>query len=236
MSADNGGAPLIACNREFIFECEDDPKNQYYRETVKHLPEFYDEDVFIDSTEFSNLILRFLMDNSVGINFAGEPTNMLIRKDVVWDVGMFKTDLVQACDYEYWSRLGSNYGVLLISDVLSKFRIHEGSATNRNMKKDGFKKSHIDLLAVIHDFLYHPVYVQFREVVGETGRRKLLRYASSLLNRVKARARNAGDGDEKGELNRFFAKYPIYGVAATGRHSSHVMRAIRSCIRGVIRK
>jgi glycosyltransferase involved in cell wall biosynthesis len=230
IAAQGCGTPFIVCNREFIFECTEEHR-RYYTETVKHLGQLYCKDTLVPHTDFSRLILAFLTNKNVGNNFVGEPTNILIRKDAIYEVGWFNPELIQCCDYEYWSRLGSNYGAYIIPDILSRFRIHQGSTTNYNRREMAFRKDHLDLLAVIHDYLFHPLYLQFRQAIGEEGRAELLRYATNTLKRTKSCANDAAGGQEKMEFQRFMDKYPVYAELFNRDNFDYVKKTLRGYLK-----
>jgi glycosyltransferase involved in cell wall biosynthesis len=230
IAAEDENAPLIACNRDFVFDDPDDPGNDYYRNTVKHLCSFHEKRTVVPNSEFSRLIMRFLTDNSVCINFVGEPSNMLIRRELMYDLGMFNPNLVQWCDYEYWSRLGSNHGIILVPEVLAKFRIHRGSTTAGNSRERAFMTS-LDLPAVFQDFLFAPVYRRFRDAIGEEGRRRLRQYAVNLLKNAQARAAAACNGEEKLAWLEFMEKYPAYRDDLEEPNLKHVARTVRRYLR-----
>jgi predicted O-linked N-acetylglucosamine transferase (SPINDLY family)/GT2 family glycosyltransferase len=71
-----------------------------------------------------------LFDNP--INKIGEPTTVLIRKEVFEKLGLFNPELCQLVDLEMWLRIMSLYKVGYVDKVLSHFRIHSQQQTRRN--------------------------------------------------------------------------------------------------------
>jgi predicted O-linked N-acetylglucosamine transferase (SPINDLY family)/predicted SAM-dependent methyltransferase/GT2 family glycosyltransferase len=67
------------------------------------------------------------------INKFGEPTTVLIRKDMFNRVGYFNSNLCQLVDLEMWLRIISECKVGYIDRYLSHFRLHENQQTNRNI-------------------------------------------------------------------------------------------------------
>ncbi len=65
-------------------------------------------------------------------NKIGEPTAVLLRKDVFDKVGLFSTTLKQALDVEYWYRVMKYYDVLFINEKLVSFRLHDNQASHIN--------------------------------------------------------------------------------------------------------
>ena len=79
--------------------------------------------------------LDLLQDSNIlnnPINKVGEPSTVLIRKEVFDAVGVFNPDFCQLVDLEMWLRIMSQYKVGYIDRVLSKFRIHAQQQTQKN--------------------------------------------------------------------------------------------------------
>jgi predicted O-linked N-acetylglucosamine transferase (SPINDLY family)/GT2 family glycosyltransferase len=71
------------------------------------------------------------------INKIGEPTTVLIKKEIFNRVGLFNSDLCQVVDLEMWLRIISECKVGFINKYLSHFRLHEHQQTNRNSSQKG---------------------------------------------------------------------------------------------------
>jgi predicted O-linked N-acetylglucosamine transferase (SPINDLY family)/GT2 family glycosyltransferase len=71
------------------------------------------------------------------INKIGEPTTVLIKKEMFDKVGLFNSDLCQLVDLEMWLRIVSQCKVGFVNKYLSHFRLHEHQQTNRNSAKNG---------------------------------------------------------------------------------------------------
>jgi predicted O-linked N-acetylglucosamine transferase (SPINDLY family)/GT2 family glycosyltransferase len=71
------------------------------------------------------------------INKIGEPTTVLIKKEMFNRVGLFNSDLCQIVDLEMWLRIISECKVGFVNKYLSHFRLHEHQQTNRNSSKEG---------------------------------------------------------------------------------------------------
>ncbi len=67
-------------------------------------------------------------------NKVGEPTAVLLKKEVFNKVGFFRTDLKQSLDYEYWYRVFAKYHIGFINKELISFRIHKMQASSVNSK------------------------------------------------------------------------------------------------------
>ncbi|MAY23657.1 MAG: glycosyl transferase family 2 [Flavobacteriaceae bacterium] len=68
-------------------------------------------------------------------NKIGEPSLVLLKKEVFDKVGYFDTRLSQTLDFEYWYRLMPFYKIAFVDKVLIKFRLHGGQATQKNEKR-----------------------------------------------------------------------------------------------------
>jgi len=69
------------------------------------------------------------------INKFGEPTTVLIRKEVFDNIGGFDPELRQLVDVEMWLRIMSQYKIGFADKVLSQWRIHPEQQTRRNARE-----------------------------------------------------------------------------------------------------
>lgn len=94
-------------------------------------------------------------------NFVGEPTAVMLHRNVFSRFGLFNPYLIQICDFEYWIRVASNGGLVYVPEILTAFRCHgkATSAVNRNSRKF---RTHLDELVCYHEMLFHPLYEQLR--------------------------------------------------------------------------
>jgi predicted O-linked N-acetylglucosamine transferase (SPINDLY family) len=82
------------------------------------------------------------------INKIGEPTTVLIKKEMFDRVGLFNSDLCQLVDLEMWLRIISECKVGFVDRYLSHFRLHEQQQTNKNSTKAGVIS--LDFLRFFH--------------------------------------------------------------------------------------
>jgi glycosyltransferase involved in cell wall biosynthesis/radical SAM superfamily enzyme YgiQ (UPF0313 family) len=75
-----------------------------------------------------------LFNNS--INKIGEPSTVLIKKEVFERVGLFDSEIYHLIDLDMWFRIMNQFKVGFVNNVLSYFRIHSKQATYENTKKD----------------------------------------------------------------------------------------------------
>lgn len=69
-------------------------------------------------------------------NWIGEPTAVMVRRQVLEHVGLFNVRLLQRTDLEMWLRIAFFYRVGFVPDSLATFRVHRRSASMNNQKSD----------------------------------------------------------------------------------------------------
>ena len=69
-----------------------------------------------------------------GSNIIGEPSHVLIRKNVFNEIGYFNPSIIQLIDIDMWYRILLKYKVGFINESLSVFRIHDNQLSNKNKK------------------------------------------------------------------------------------------------------
>jgi glycosyltransferase involved in cell wall biosynthesis len=155
------GATLVVCDRSFEFEPE--------------VPAAYKER-FLNTRNENSMTNRFrgaagLIDQTTfaahlaeypEINCVGEPTVVMFRRSAIEKFGYFNAELIQFVDWEYWARLASNEGLYYIPTKLAMFRIHGGSTTMSNMNTERFRASVLDVLILLHEFVYNAHYAPVR--------------------------------------------------------------------------
>ena len=89
------------------------------------------------------------------INKIGEPSTVLIRKEVFEKVGSFNPEFCQLVDLEMWLRIMSQYKIAFVDKILSHFRIHSQQQTRRNAASKE---------AILSDYqkLFHAIYSDTR--------------------------------------------------------------------------
>ncbi len=68
------------------------------------------------------------------LNKIGEPSTVLIRKEVFDKVGLFDNSLCQLIDVDMWLRIMTTYKIGFIDEKLSYFRVHPGQQTLKNIE------------------------------------------------------------------------------------------------------
>lgn len=83
--------------------------------------------------------LDLLQDNNFfkpPYNKIGEPTNVLVRREVFGQIGLFDSTFQQLADLEMWWRIMSYHKIAFIEETLASFRIHPKQATSDNLNRD----------------------------------------------------------------------------------------------------
>jgi len=170
---------FVAGERNFVIEegVEDDLR-QFYENSVITLNDMFRGKSRILPAEFSGAILK----GGVGLNFVGEPTSVMIRRETCFQYSFFNRNLVHLCDLEYWTRLGTNEGLVYIAEILSDFRVHNRSASAHNHAHRHFQLECLDKIILLHDYLYHPHYFNLRKMPDSEG---------ILSNQLRHEIRNA---------------------------------------------
>ena len=123
---------LVYSRRDFLFDINN-KKNIEWVNTYKTLHESWDTIKIANNRVYKGTDL--LKDNNLfefPKNKIGEPTAVLLKKEVFNKVGYFSTTLKQALDIEYWYRVMKFYDVLFIDEALISFRLHNNQASNIN--------------------------------------------------------------------------------------------------------
>jgi glycosyltransferase involved in cell wall biosynthesis len=156
-------SPFVVCERRFIVERGvADILKDFYENQVIPLNKIFPGKARITAREFSQAVL----EKGVGENFIGEPSSVMIRRDLFFDYSCFNPNLVHLCDLEYWTRIGTHEGMALIPEPLNRFRVHCESASAHNHASRGVELACVDRLVLLHDYLFHPVYANMRQAPG----------------------------------------------------------------------
>lgn len=121
------------------------------------------------------------------VNKIGEPSAVLLKKEVFDTVGFFSEVLRQTLDIEFWYRLMKKYDVVYMDEKLLSFRLHNNQATFINAK------NHLDESTLFN----HSIYKKLFWNLCFTSQKKLFYEFNpfgkkivnllNLLNRVKRR-------------------------------------------------
>jgi glycosyltransferase involved in cell wall biosynthesis len=204
--------PFAACFRNFLVEPgTPDSSLNLYRNNVSQITGLY-RDVWLPP----EAVARFATRN-VGINFVGEPTVTLLRRDVFTTVGNFDPAIIQRVDTEFWVRAGLIAGIAMERTVLASFRVHPGSASATNYARRQFADNYLDTLVFFWRYLHDPAYELLRSVAEKDG---LLGQVRDVFRKIRRDAEQSVQttGGEQGELlrrewQRLLSAYPSIEMA-----------------------
>nr|WP_321233415.1 glycosyltransferase [uncultured Psychroserpens sp.] len=128
-------AGLVACKREFIIDDNVDRDKidnwlKIYGDLQNHLNLDFKPVALITKSIFKSK--QFY---AAPVNFVGEPSAVMFKKNLIDDIGYFRDDLNQFLDFEYWFQILKKTPIIILKDSLIKFRIHENQATQKNKGK-----------------------------------------------------------------------------------------------------
>jgi hypothetical protein len=78
---------------------------------------------------------QFLLDwakKGLRPNIVGEPSFVMLRKNVLDRIKPFREDLAQALDVEMWVRILGVSDLYWVDDILGSFRVHPQGTSNKN--------------------------------------------------------------------------------------------------------
>ncbi len=143
-------AQFVCCRRDFLFApevpqsvCED------YHITTQRIDAFYGGRSPMSAEQFARGVVARFRDNLVG-----EPPVTLLHRGVFEKCGWFNPNLIMACDYEFWNRVGSVTGVVFIPAVLATFRVHGKSTSAENLARREFRMTLLDWFILLHEVAY----------------------------------------------------------------------------------
>jgi hypothetical protein len=200
-----GDSSFIVSRRDFLFDSSVKPETKkYYQQELLTLSRLRAaRSGFIDSSELSSLAA-----DHPGLNFIGEPTCVMFKRENAIDAGPFDENLSQICDLEYWFRLTTKSGLMYIDSSLASFRIHADSTTSGNvLSKPKFRPRYIDTLILSFRMLYDPKYTAFRTQISSSQRSRLELYFQTRV----LEAQEAFKKDEniaRDFFERLFISYP----------------------------
>ncbi len=166
--------------------------------------------VYISPEKISVLAVQ-----NISMNFIGEPTVIMFKKECIDELGPFNSDLIQICDLEYFLRIACKYGVKYVPKQLTYFRVHKGSASSANFSERVFSMKNFDPIIMVHQLLYDKQYSLFRNALNGVQKIKLkLFFESRVYESYQSAMRSPSNNLEKFEYVAL--KYPEIGRLRKG--------------------
>lgn len=144
------------CRRQILFDKEIADITRKNYESIPSLDVMFSGKTKVSPGTFIEAIL------SERRNFLGEPTSMLLRREVFNRFGYFNPNLVQLCDLEYWIKIGVNCGLVYVPETLATFRLHSASASTLNSNRRIFRSELLDGLVLLREFAFNPLFEPLR--------------------------------------------------------------------------
>lgn len=148
---------LVFSRRNFLYP----ERNNFVDEMLTNYKELHVHWTNLRSINSGPKLLKecyCLLDTPV--NKVGEPTAVLLKKDVFRKVGFFNERLVQVLDYEYWYRVFKYYKIGFIDEELATFRLHDMQASQRNVYNNGHDNMLFDKMLYDKLFFQLPFNIQ----------------------------------------------------------------------------
>lgn len=217
--AGGGGASLVSCGRNFLFEADTSQEvREWYEKNERAIGETWGSEESISSERFCEEILARPFSNLIG-----EPTAVLLRREVFRSFGDFNSHLVMSCDLEYWARVAVHRGFRRIAEPLAAFRVHGGATSAMNRANRNFRMNVLDDLVILHEFVFHPMYEPLRVAASHLPAldlasmfRKKAQWAWSVAERT-ARNRTLPDPALMAQWQEVAQGYPEIAKAAGQR-------------------
>lgn len=155
---------FVFCYRDFIFEDGTPDATRRYLEGQRNLVSKWFEHGELPPNDLIHLAIR-----EDPRNLIGEPTVVMLTKDLFQRTGPFNKHLIHLCDAEYWVRAGSRSGIACCQSILATFRVHPSSTTTANDRFRGYRKATLDPLVIMHDWLFAAEYEPLRSQAAAIG-------------------------------------------------------------------
>ncbi len=195
---------IAVCKRTFVLDKDaDETKRNYYNKKVVTFEKWGIKSK--EAVHLEPILISTMAVSNICLNFIGEPTSIMLKKDVLADRGFFNPDIAQICDLEYFVRIASKFGIKYIPTQLTYFRIHKDSTTETNITDKAYTLSHLDPIVTVHQYLYDKSYTAFRENLSILENIKL---RSFFRVRVHEAYKKAKDAVTLSKFEAIAVKYP----------------------------
>lgn len=163
------GTGLVFCRREVLLEDPADPAAQRWRERYGVLDtQFHD----LHPWNCGRNLFEQWLRHGFRMNFIGEPTAVMVRRECFQRLGLFHTRMHQGPDFEMWARVLFHYHVAFLAEPLCTFRYHSGSASQANHRGN---RSWLDMLWLLEGLLSDAEIRRAYPALGRQRGREVLR-------------------------------------------------------------
>lgn len=147
---------LIVCRRDFVYEDGTTEETRQFYEQHINPERLFGESSYIPPKEICHVAIKLF-----GVNFFGEPTATLVRREAFARYGLFNPDLAMICDTEYWVRVAVHRGFTYLPKTLASFRVHGGSTSAYHFAKRRYRIT-LDGVILINEYVNNPTFEPIR--------------------------------------------------------------------------
>lgn len=147
---------IVACQRIFAFG---EGVSESTQQDFLNLPTL--SLLFPDAGMISAEAYRAAVVDLLDVNFVGEPTAVMLHRNVFEKFGYFNPALIQLCDFEFWTRIAVHTGIAYVPRPLATFRVHKDATSAKNAAQNDYGIE-LDILSMLHDFVFLPTYAPLR--------------------------------------------------------------------------
>ncbi|UJH92517.1 glycosyltransferase [Antarcticibacterium sp. 1MA-6-2] len=159
---ENNSIGLVACKRQLILE---QPRS---REIKDWIDNYFDLQQDLKEISGKFLLTRSLFKENIffkdPVNKIGEPSTVLFKKKLIKKVGLFREDLEQVLDYEFYFRILKYENIVILNEELVGFRLHKHQTTNVNREREIADYAAFDRI-LYDDFFWHLSYVEQKRLL-----------------------------------------------------------------------
>lgn len=157
---------LVFCPRELILTktAEHDPGCMDVYRYAKNVHKAWSE---MRSVNVGSELLAHSDFFKSPLNKIGEPSNVLLRKQIFEKVGLFDSDLYQTLDMDMWFRIMCQCKIGFVDKFLVKFRIHPKQASYTNLGLINALDNHILRAKMLYSPSYSIANQQIQQQFGK---------------------------------------------------------------------
>jgi glycosyltransferase involved in cell wall biosynthesis len=122
---------IVASRHAYKAEDDEESAAFFQRGPFATVREFWERDLTAPTHSGRRLLLWWLRQG-LRPNVVGEPSFVMLRREVCEELGPFRTDMPQGLDLEYWIRALRVTDIHFINRELGLFRVHRDSASMAN--------------------------------------------------------------------------------------------------------
>lgn len=151
----------VACQREIIMDEDLNLYGENWLKNYEFLQKNLNDDIcrgnyywFDKKFLKSDLFLKISPLNKIG-----EPTAVMFRRSLINNIGLFRDDLNQLLDVEFWIRILKVSPIVVLKIKLVSFRLHSGQASHLNSFSNFSEWHHFNKI-LFDDYLF---FLSFKE-------------------------------------------------------------------------